>query len=216
MANLKLKTAPAEYPVSVSEAKDYLRVDGSLEDSRILTMIKAATTRLEKYVDQKFISQVWYQYMDNFQMKTSSDWWDGVREMATSEMYSPQPWLELMIGPMRVLNVFKTYADDGVGVTFNSSNYVLDTTGPYGRVALKLGGVWPTTILRKVNGIEIEFEVGIAANAASCPDDIKQAVLSYVATLYENRGDEKVVAPVTAMALLEPYKRFKVGMQLGR
>lgn len=179
-------------------------------------MIKAATSRLEQLIDQKFISQVWYQYMDYFPMKTRSDWWDGVREMATSELYSPQPWLELMIGPMRDVNAFKTYADDGVGATFDSSNYVLDTTGPYGRIALKLGGVWPVTILRKVNGIEVEFEVGIAADQASCPAVIKQAVLSYVATLYENRGDEKVVVPVTAMALLEPYKRFKAGIQLGR
>lgn len=214
--NLKLKTAPAEDPVTVAEAKDYLRVDGSIEDGRILTMIKAATKRLEQYCDQKFISQHWYQYMDRFPMASSNDWWDGTKELAISELYSPSGIIDLLIGPLRAVNVFNTYADDNVAVVFSSDNFVLDTSGPFGRIALKLGGVWPTTVLRKVNGIEIDIEVGMASNAANLSHDIKQSVLEYVAMLYENRGDEKSAIPVTAMALLEPYRRFKGGLPRGR
>jgi hypothetical protein len=216
MAHLKLKTGPAEDPVTITEAKDYLRVDGNLEDSRILTMIKAATTRLEQHIDQKFISQVWYQYMDRFPMSSKNDWWDGVREMAISELYTPATSIDLMIGPAISVVAFNTYADDGIAQLFPASSYVVDNSGTYGRIALKLGGVWPTTILRKVNGIEIEFQVGIASNAASVPYDLKQSVLEYVAMLYENRGDEKPAIPVTALAILEPYKHFKAGFTVGR
>lgn len=214
--NLKLKTSPAEDPVTVTEAKDYLRVDGNLEDGRILTMIKAATLRLEAYCDQKFISQHWYQYMDCFPMAKSNDWWDGTREGAISQLYSPANNIELLLGPLRAVTAFNSYADDGVAVLFNSENYVLDTSGPYGRIALKISGVWPTTILRKVNGIEIDFEVGMSTNAAGLASDVKQSVLEYVAMLYENRGDEKTAIPVTAMALLEPHRRHKAGFIGGR
>lgn len=209
--SLKLVTAPAEEPVTVTEAKDYLRVDGSLEDSRIGTMITAARLRLEQYTDQKFISQTWKQLMDCWPVVYKNDWWDGTRDGSISMFHAPSSVIDLMTGPLIAVTSFNTYPDDGVAVLFDSANYVIDNSGPYGRVALKMGGVWPTTVLRKVNGIEITFTVGIAANAAGLPSDIKQAVLDYVAILYENRGDEKAAIPVTSMALLDPYKRFKVG-----
>jgi hypothetical protein len=217
MAHLKLKTPPTQDPVSVAEAKDYLRVDGNLEDTRIETMIKAATSRLEFYTDQKFISQVWIQYMDGFPMASKDEWWDGVKELAISELYGPQPWIELLTGPVRQIVAFNTYADDGVAQLFPSTSYIVDTSGSFGRIALPMGGVWPTTILRKFNGIQIEMQVGISANAAGVPYDIKQAVLETVSIMYENRGDEKPAIPKSSMMLLEPYVRHKAGgVRVGR
>jgi uncharacterized phiE125 gp8 family phage protein len=175
-------------------------------------MIKAAVAALEKYTDQKFVSQVWLQYMDRFPMNYSKDWWDGVKEMPTTELYSPCNDIVLLTGPLRSLISFKTYADDGVGVAFDPSNYVLDLSGQKGRIALKIGAVWPTTILRRLNGIEIEFEVGMAADAAGVPHEVKQAVLEYVSVLYENRGDEKPAIPVSALSLVEPHRIFKAGL----
>jgi len=75
-----------------------------------------------------------------------------------------------------------------------------------------LGGVWPTTILRKLNGIEIKFTAGMAATAAEVPPTIKQAVLELVAHLYEHRGDEKQVAiPSVVSLMMAPYKRTRLG-----
>lgn len=213
--NLKLKTAPAENPVTVTEAKDYLRVDGSAEDARILAMIVAATDRLERYVDQKFIYQSWYQYLDCFPRSNRDAWWDGVRELPVSSMYVEAKEINLAIGPLVSVTAFNTYADDGVAQLFAASDYVIDTAGFQGRIALKLGGVWPTTILRKLNGIEIDFVCGMAADAASLPMVIKQAVLEYVAQMYEARGDEKTPIPTSSEMLLEPYRKFKVGSRIG-
>jgi uncharacterized phiE125 gp8 family phage protein len=174
-------------------------------------MIKAARLRLEQYTDQRFISQTWRQFMDFWPMQDNNLWWDGVRDGSISTFNMPATYIELMTGPMTSVTTFNTYGDDGVAVLFDPANYVLDASGPYGRIALKMGGVWPTTVLRKVNGIEITFVAGVAADAATLPNDIKQAVLDYVGILYENRGDEKIAMPVTSMALLEPYRRLKVG-----
>lgn len=207
--SLKLKTAPTSDPVTVAEAKSYLRVDGSDDDTIIGIMIKSATAVIEKYIDQKLIQQTWYQYMDRFPYRTVDAWWDGVKELPVSELYTPEPAIKLMIGPLVSVNAFNTYADDGVAVLFDSSNYVIDTAGPFGRIALKLGGVWPTTILRKVNGIEIDFTVGMAASASNLPADLRQAVLDYVSLMYENRGDEKPAMPVSIITILDQYKHYK-------
>lgn len=213
--HLKLKTAPSEDPVTVTEAKDYLRVDGSSEDTRILAMIKAATDRLEQWTDQKFIHQTWLQYMDCFPRGQKDMWWDGVKELPVTELYLEQKQIHLAIGPLVSVTEFNTYADDGVKITFDPTNYVLDTAGFQGRIALKIGAVWPTTILRRVNGIEIEFVCGMSSAASSLPVVVKQAVLEYVAQMYEARGDEKTPIPNASMMLLEPYRKHKVGMRGG-
>jgi hypothetical protein len=212
MATTKLLVPPAETPVTVAEAKDYLRVDGNLEDGRIDTMIKAATQRLEEFCDQKFISQTWAQYLDTWPTRARNIWWDGVRELPISELYAGAGEIELLIGPVQSITEFNTYADDGVAQLFPSSNYIFDNSGTFGRIALPLGGVWPTTILRKLNGIEIKMICGIASAASDVPSSLKQAVLELVAHLYEHRGDEKQVAIPSAVALLcQPYKRTRLG-----
>ena len=210
---LKLKTAPSEYPVTVAEAKSYLRVDGTDDDTPIQMMIAAATDRLEQWCDQKFIQQTWYQYLDQLPRATKDVWWDGVREMPTTELYVEARDIKLGIGPVSAVNEFNTYADDGVKITFSNSNYVVDTAGFQGRIALKIGEVWPTTILRRVNGIEIEFVCGIASDAAGLPIVIKQAVLEYVGQMYEHRGDDKIPVPKSSMMLLEPYRKIKAGVK---
>lgn len=215
MATLKLLQPPAEYPVTVEEAKTYLRVDGNHEDGRILTMISAAVESLEAYCDQKFISQKWAQYFDFWPKKSKQLWWDGVKELPVSELYSDSREICLMIGPLISIEEFNTYPDSGTAVLFPADQYIIDNSGPFGRIALPMGGVWPTTILRKLNGIEIKCTVGIAPNAAACPNTIKQAVLEFVGNLYEQRGDEKTVIPNTSMMLLNPYKRYKAGAPNG-
>jgi len=213
MALLKKLAAALEQPVTVQEAKDYLSVDGASEDSRIALMIEAATQRLEDYCDQRFIEQTWAQYLDCWPTRVRGGmWWDGVREMPISELYTGAEEIEMLIGPVRQVLEFNTYADDGVAELFPASGYIVDSVGSIGRVALPLGGVWPTTILRKLNGIEIKFTAGMAATAAEVPPTIKQAVLELVAHLYEHRGDEKQVAiPSVVSLMMAPYKRTRLG-----
>jgi uncharacterized phiE125 gp8 family phage protein len=175
-------------------------------------MIKAATLKLEAYVDQKFIAQTWAQYMDCWPVSYKETWWDGVRDMPVSELYSQSGSIEIMAGPLRSVTEFNTYTDSNVAILLPSSQYVVDLSNPVGRVALPLGGTWPATILKKNSGIEIKFVAGISDNAAGVPSEIKQAVLEYVAALYENRGDlDANKIPVASMALLENYRRFKAG-----
>jgi len=209
---LNLVTPPAVDVISVTDAKDYLRIDNSVEDERILTMIKAATLKLEQYLSLKFINQVWDIYIDNFPMSNRSAWWDGVRDVSVKEIVGLSPNITFPFGRAFSFDQFHTFADDGVAVVENLSNYVFDSVGYNTRVGLKLGGVWPQTVLRPNNGIKFRFTFGFGTSKDDVPDDIKMAIYEYIAHMYENRGDQnEMKIPPHILTLVDNYKRYKVG-----
>lgn len=211
MVSQQLRTvAPSESVVTVAELKDYLRVDESAEDTRIAVMLEAATSRLEEFCDRKFITQTWEIYFDQFPYSQNDDWWDGVRDGAISMLQGQGEHIYMPFGRLQSLTSFKTYDDDNNEYTFDASNYYVDTVGPFGRVSLKTGGVWPATVLRPTNGIKLTGVFGFG-NAASVPPDIKLAVMQFAAIMYEHRGDELPKIPAECMLLLEPYRSIKVG-----
>lgn len=221
IAKPKLITAPVLLPVGLEEVKTYLRVDGSTEDSLITAAILSATIRLEEMCERKFVTQTWDIYFDYFAGTHKNDWWDGEREGAISMLYSPIKHIDLPFGPLQSVTGFYTYDDDGTEYEFSSSSYVVDTISPQGRVSLKLGQTWPSTVLRATNGIKIRgvFGYGVGytvspAAASLVPVNIQQAILLTVGKIYENRGDsqdaEFLTIPNTAMMLLGPYMKVKV------
>lgn len=181
----KLITAPATTVVTLSEAKEFLRIDHSDEDSSVTQIIKAATQRAEELANLKFITQTWQVYFSNFPTKT---------------------FLELGIGPLQSVSHVKTYDDDGVATTWANTNYVVSTRGKHGLVMLKSGSSWPDAALAITNGIEVECIVGYG-NASAVPEAIKQAVLEICVALYDNRGSPEIKPiPANASALLGPYR----------
>lgn len=208
MLNLKKLSTPS-LVVSVTEVKEFLRIDNSLEDSRLENLIKAATARLEKAADTVFIETDYLITLDRFPIKEKNEWWDGVRDGSITELQSPARHINLPIAPIRSVTFFKTVDDAGGEYVIPTNDYKVDNVGR-GRISLKLGAVWPATVLAANNGILIQVKAGIAANASEVPDEIKTAVLEFVAAIYEHRGDEFPEIPATAYLLIEPYRRFKV------
>ena len=202
-----LVTAPATTPITLAEAKTFLRVDASDEDALISAQISAATRRLEALTDKKFVSQTWDVFFDSLPCKSKDDWWDGTREGALSELYAPNKFLDLPFGPLISVTGVYTYDEDDTEYEFASSNYSIDTAGPFGRIALKIGATWPSTILRPVNGLRVRGVFGYS----NLPDDIKEAVKQFTAKIYEHRGDELPQIPASVSMLLEPYRKLKLG-----
>jgi hypothetical protein len=209
--NLKLVTGPAEEPVTLAEAKLHLRVDLTEDDTLITNLIKAARLKLEDYAGIKFISQTWLVSQDSFPFALVNDWWDGVRDTAVTELRAPCKDIVLPIGPVSSVTSFNTFDDADQSYATPANIYALDKYSNQGRLSLRIGQIWPTTILRGNGGIEITVVAGLAPDRASTPDDIKQAVLEAVSYWYENRGDlEKLkLLPATAMGILEGYRRLK-------
>ena len=106
--------------------------------------------------------------------------------------------------------------------TFDSSNYLIDSSSTPGRVALNDGQSWPT-LLRRINALEVEFVAGFGG-ASSVPEPIKQGILQWIKLLFANKSklfesDEstsgllelnRLPIPPAVMVLWEPYRVFKI------
>lgn len=211
-----LVTEPANAILQVADVKNFLRVDGTDDDNLIEVLISAVTSRLESFLDRKLITQTWDIFFDDFPCTGSDKWWDGVREGSISMLRGQESHIDLPFGPLQSVTYLKTYDEDNTDYTYDSVNYTVDTANHFGRVSLKIGAVWPTTILRPTNGALVRGVFGYGADDTSIPDAILQAAKLTIAKLYENRGDDKegeaqFTMPATAQFLLEPYRLIKVG-----
>lgn len=67
-----LVSAPATEPVALSDAKTFLRVDGSEDDALITSLIATARRACEEYTKRAFITQTWKLALDRF--PCDEDW----------------------------------------------------------------------------------------------------------------------------------------------
>ena len=161
----QLVTAPTSEPLTTSEVKLHLRVDGSAEDALIAMYAKAARMAVEEQCWIALFTQTWDYFCDT--------WPEG------NEMELPRPPLQ------SVTSI--TYRDSaGVSHTLASASYRVDTSGLVGRVVLKYGYEWPTETLDTGSPIAVRFVAG-HATTATIPDMQKAAVLLLTGEMYQNR-----------------------------
>lgn len=205
-----LVTPPATLAVPLATLKTFLRVDGTDDDTILTVTLKAAIERVEKLIAKKLISQVWAIYFDEFPCGHKNDWWDGVREGSQRELLAYGDTLQMPFGPMSAVASVSTFDEDNSEAVFSSSNYYADTVGPVGKISLKMGAVWPSTVLRPKNGIKVQATFGYGAADTDVPNDIQLAVVTLAARMYEHRGDELPEVPEQVMTLLMPYAEIRI------
>lgn len=181
---LQIVTPPALEPVTLEEAKAHLKIDTADEDALIATLITAARARAEWHLGRALVAQSWIQWLDC---------WREVVEMA----------LPPLIGVTSVTG----FARDGAGTAVDPSGYFVDTVSAPGRIAF---GCARPDGLRARNAVAIAFDAGYGAAARDVPAPIREAILAIVADLHVNRGDGPGSAPASALALLAPYRIFKL------
>lgn len=201
MQNVAITTQPALEPVSVTEVKMFLRIDGTADDDMLADLILAAREMCEEYTRRKFISTGITMTLDAFPYGSRTDWWDGVREAHINVLDGRADSIYLPFPPVVSVTSITTYDRDNASAVFSSANYSVDTVG--GRVYLNQSGVWPIN-LRERNAVSIVYTAGYGATTGSVPNAIKHAIKMTVATLYENR--ECFEMPAAAKAALQPYR----------
>lgn len=180
----KLKTAAASHPVTLTEAKLHLKVDGSTDNDLIDDLIASAVAWVQEYTNRQLMSATWELYLDNFSSCIDLDWC-----------------------PVTAVSSVKYYDGDNTLQTLGTSNYDTDIISEPARITRAYGIVYPT-IYTRTNAVVIEFVAGYA-NAASVPDPIKSAILLMIGHNYENRGDEgHRKYPKAIYDLLEMYRLF--------
>lgn len=101
---LTLFTSPASEPLSLAEAKLYLRVDGSAEDDLIGMMLIAVRVAAEQYLRRALITQSWKLAYDDY-------------------MPAQTP---LPLTPVQSVVAVNQVARDGTIVVVDSGNYYLN------------------------------------------------------------------------------------------
>lgn len=198
----RLTVAPTTEPVSLSDAKAFLKVDTSDEDALITALIGTARRMCEEFTKRAFITQTWELVMDVFSnYETAAE-----AEPSSIGRYFPPGITEgeraIRLSRQPIQSITKIESADSTN-TFSdvsASVYTLDTDT--GRILLNSGQVWPTN-LRQYSGVRITYVAGYG-NAAAVPSDIATAILLTVSSLYESRacGD----MPEGAKAILLPYQ----------
>ena len=169
-------------PISLNEAKSFLRVDNTLEDSVITSMIEAAVEWGEGYTNLDFRPKNWEGFF-SYLCESRQEPFPYIR-LAKSPV-SGTPTAEISIGGVYTANTDIIYKQ------YNSKSVVLFT------------GAAPTDSTVAYTH-KITFSSGYAAG--SLPAGIRNAVLEHISFLYENRGD----APSEPTSQIKQlYSRFR-------
>ena len=78
MAGLVIHTEPASEPITLAEAKAYLRVDSSGDDALITSLIVSARKLCEEHMQRAIMSQTLQLFLDNLD-DIDNPLWEGMR-----------------------------------------------------------------------------------------------------------------------------------------
>ena len=187
LLDVEVTTPPAEDPVTLAETREWLRVDGTDQDTMIATLITAATEWAEGYTRRAFVDRDLDITFSNFPLV-------GV------DLYLPFP-------PATALTAL-TYVDgDGVAKVFDIADTTLEALTGLLRVNGDAVEDWPQSVF-SVNALY----TGGFGDAAAVPEEVKTAIKIAVAQMFEIRVDQTFGAQASkpqtkaSMTLLQHFR----------
>lgn len=185
-----LLAGPATEPVSLADAKAFLRVDSTEEDALITTLLAAARVHVESVTRRAMIDQNWRVVLDS---------WPQSGE------------IRLPIGPFRALIAVTVYDQADSATSLSLAQFLPETAGAPGRIILP-GHVEGAPLLRERFAIEVDYTAGYGASGADVPSALKQAMLTLVGHWFENReavlmAGSGAIVPHGFDALVQPYRQ---------
>lgn len=182
-----LITAPAVEPVSATEAKAHLRVDGSDEDTLIASLITAARQEVEKYTGRALITQTW-------EVSGPAFPWGGAA-------------IELPRPPLQTVSSVSYLDAAGDTQVWASSNYTVDAPAgdfaPKGMIIPTPAAFYPATVAHPL-AVTVRFVAGFGDAGSDVPEVYRRALLVLLAHLFENR--EAVVTGAIAVDIPQSFR----------
>lgn len=197
MYGLKLITAPTEEPVSLTEAKAWLRVEHDADDVKVRMLVKAARGAIEKLSGRQLVTATWQMSLDSFP-------WPQGWAFLESPLYFPDPHqIRLPKAPLQAVSQIQYVAMDGTLQTLDPSIYDVDTASDPGRIVLGMAKVWPVCKLTPA-AVKITFVAGYGLPQA-VPEELKTAIKMVAASFYEHAGEDgnMQAIPPAALALVD-------------
>lgn len=171
-----LLSAPVAEPLSVADAKAFLRVEHNDDDAVISALISAARNHVEALTRLGLMTQTWRIVRD--------DWPQDGR-------------IRPRLGPLRSVAAARVYREANVASSVDAGHFIVDAAS--GTIAAP---GWSLPIPgRAAAGIELDVVIGFGAAASDVPQVLLQAIRALVSHWYENRG---LVAIGQTVAMLPP------------
>lgn len=185
-----LLAGPATEPVSLLQAKAFLRVDDSAEDNLISTLIAAARIHVESVTGRALIEQTWRVVLDDWPV-------DRI--------------VKLPVAPLMSLTLITAYDAEGNGTAVSLAEVLPETNVAPARLFLPRS-FDEAPLLRARQAIEIDYVAGFGDEADDVPSALTQAILALVGYWFEHRdavvmAGSGAVVPAGFDRLLSPYRQ---------
>ncbi|MFG1423909.1 head-tail connector protein [Roseixanthobacter liquoris] len=180
---------PSAEPLTLAEAKAFLRIDTDAEDAVVSALIAAARQWVESETHQILLHQTW---------------------RLTRDAWPPSGLIAAPLAPVRAVLAARIVAGDGAATELPLDLFTVRGTRMPPLIAVDLTRAPVPS--RPLGGIVLELQVGYGATAAGVPADLLQAVRQLVAFLHEHRdepGDQGRM-PDSILALLRPYRAVRL------
>lgn len=175
----RIKTEPAVEPVTLSEVKTFIKLDGTSEDAYIEDMITAVRLAMEGQLGRSLITQTLVLRLDTW----------------------PEEVLVLPRPPLVSVVEVRTLDEDGTETAYSSDNYYT-IVGERAQLVIKQGASIPTNTDRYQGGFEVEYTAGYGTSSSDVPQTIRQAILQWIASVYETKVPDLSNPPANVIATL--------------
>lgn len=181
-----LSAAPAAEPLTLAEAKNFLRVEHGDDDALIGALITAARTHVEALTRCGLLLQTW---------------------RIVRDAWPTEGRIKARIGPLRAVTAARVFDAAGHASDVDVGRFVLDAA-----TGVIASPVWSLPMPgRDIAGVELDVEIGFGASASDVPEPLRQAIRLLVAHFYDNRGvvahgGGAAMLPAGVHALLAPYR----------
>lgn len=183
-----LVEGPTVEPISLTEAKLWLRVDGTEEDDLVQALIVAARMMVEADIGQVLLGQNW---------------------RLVGDAWPPDELIPVRVGRILAVTGGRVFSAEGAPAAIAADQFpVFPNAIPPAVQALQrpMPG-------RPYSGIEIDLRLGFGEVASDVPETIRLAIRRLVTLWYEDRGDThapEAGLPPQIRALLRPFRRIRL------
>jgi uncharacterized phiE125 gp8 family phage protein len=183
-----LLTGPAAEPITLTQAKQFIRVEHDDDDDVVSALIAGSRIHVEAQTRRALITQSW---------------------RLTRDVWPETGCLPVLPVPLQTLDAVRVYKSDGSTLAVDVAAFAADKASAPARLSFMRGALPAPE--RPVSGIEIDVTCGYGDAPDDVPEPLRQAIRLLVAHWYENRGlvaigHEIAVLPQTVAALIAPYR----------
>jgi uncharacterized phiE125 gp8 family phage protein len=183
-----LISGPAFEPLSLAEARLWLRYDTTFEDSAMALLMTAVRQAVESASRCHLVTQRW---------RLVADAWP-------KGLVVPLP-----MNPVQSIDAVRIYDSAGVASLLPAQRYRLSRSNLFARLKFDAPPPAPGIF---ANGIEIDLTTGFSSNVNDIPGPLRQAMRLLLARWFDNRGDQEMGRmPPDVLALIAPYRRMRLG-----